>query len=211
MVHFIACGRRRKHKDTSAGGLLIMSRTRRSKLLGLLLSITVVVTGGLAWACVAVMSLTTVSPHVERGGTVTVIGRGFAQAAPVQIRLGGPDGRVLAVVPPPTTTMTSVFEQEVRIPSSVESGTHILVATQDYHNMNAGAPARAVIYVDSTPPVAPAGDLGAERATQLAARSGPGLASLVLIALGATAASLLLAALWPRAGLRPRVPTVDTA
>lgn len=166
-----------------------------------------VVPAALAWACVGIISLNVASSRVDPGGTVTVTGREFAEGAPVEIRLDSATGPVLATAPPPTTTMTSSFRLDVRIPPDVKPGPHVLVATQHYHNMNAGAPARAMIHVGTAPPVALAGEATGARAPGLIARSGPSAVSLLLIGLGAAAASLMLAAFWNLAASRPRAAT----
>lgn len=57
--------------------------------------------------------------------------------------------------------------------------------------MNVGIPARATIYVNGSPPVAP---LPADRAVELTVSDGPSAARYILIALGVAAAGLLLAA-----------------
>ncbi|PZR81882.1 MAG: hypothetical protein DLM65_05030, partial [Candidatus Aeolococcus gillhamiae] len=151
-----------------------------------------IVPAALAWACVGLVSLTTSSPTVQPGGTVTVFGKEFAQGAPVLIHLDSITGPVLATAPPPATTMTSQFSLPVPIPPDVPIGQHLLVATQDEHNMNGGNPARAVIYVGTTPPApAPA----AARPAKLAVESDPGAGALVLIALGVAVVSLLLVGL----------------
>lgn len=159
---------------------------------GLVAAAGVVVPAGLAWACVAVMSLTTVSPTVQPGGTVTVIGREFAQGAPVEIHLDSPTGPLLTTAPPPTTTMTSKFNWDVPIPANTPYGQHVLFAVQNYHNMNASVP-RSVIYVGVQPPPAAA---PAARPASLAVGSGPSGVSLVLLGLGVAAAGLILAGLW---------------
>ncbi len=159
---------------------------------GLVAAMGVVVPAGLAWACVAVVSLTTVSPTVQPGGTVTVIGREFAQGAPVEIHLDSPTGPLLTTAPPPTTTMTSKFSWDVPIPADVPYGDHVLFAVQNYHNMNASVP-RSAIYV-GVPPPAPTGP--APRPATLTVGSGPSGVSLVLLGLGVAAAGLILAGLW---------------
>lgn len=153
---------------------------------------SVLIPAGLVWACVGVVSLTTASPTVQPGGTLTLTGREFAQAVPITIRLDSPTGPVLATVPAPASTMNSSWTATVTVPSDVANGRHFLVATQDHHNMNSGAPARSAFYVGTAAPVTtlPA------RPTALAASQGPGGASLVLIALGVAAAGLLAAGLW---------------
>jgi hypothetical protein len=138
------------------------------------------------------MSLTTVSPTVQPGGTVTVIGREFAQGAPVEIHLDSPTGPLLTTAPPPTTTMTSKFNWDVPIPANTPYGQHVLFAVQNYHNMNASVP-RSVIYVGVLPP--PAASPAARPAT-LDVGSGPSGVSLVLLGLGVAAAGLILAGLW---------------
>src|SRR5919199_3206864 len=93
----------------------------------------VVATASAVWACVAVFSLTTLSSSVQPGGTVTVVGRGFAQGSPVDIHLDSPTGPILATAPPPNTTMTSQFVLDVPVPDNTPRGPHALVATEKYH------------------------------------------------------------------------------
>lgn len=66
-----------------------------------LAAVAVLEPAGLAWACVGLMSLTTDSSTVQPGGTVTVLGKEFAQDEPIEIHLDSPTGPVLATVPPP--------------------------------------------------------------------------------------------------------------
>lgn len=150
-------------------------------------------TAGMAWACVGLMSLTTSPSTVQPGGTVTVSGKEFAQKEPVEIHLDSPTGPLLATAPPPESTMTSRFDLPVTIPADLPPGPHLLVATQNYHHMNAGAPARATIHVGTSPPAVPAGT--AERPAAVLMESGPDWAKLVLIGLAAAAGGLLLAGL----------------
>lgn len=58
-----------------------MNRSRLRWVGGTVSALAVIVPAGIAWACVAFMSLTTVSNTVQPGGTVTVVGREFAQGA----------------------------------------------------------------------------------------------------------------------------------
>jgi hypothetical protein len=162
-------------------------------------AVGVVVPAGLAWACVGLMSLTVSPASVQPGGTVTVVGKEFAQGAPVDIHLDSATGPVLATAPAPTDTMTSQFSVRVTIPATVPAGEHVLVATQAYHYMNSGAPARATIHVGTpvpgpaAPPVRPA---------NVVFDSGPSGASLVLIGFAVAALGLLTAGLWSLAASR---------
>jgi hypothetical protein len=151
---------------------------------------------GLAWACVGVVSLTTSSSSVQPGGTLTVTGREFASGAPVVIHLDSVTGPVLATVPVPgMDTMTSQFKVAVSVPSDIQAGQHLLIAMQDAHDMNSGAPARSVFYVGtaSSPPAAAPSP---ERPAALAVTSGRSGATLILIGLVAAGASLALVGLW---------------
>lgn len=168
-----------------------MSKHLWRPVLSVLVALAVVVPAGLAFACVGVMSLTTEVSRVEPGGTVPVTGRGFAQGAPIEIRLDTLTGPLLATAPAPASTMTSQFTIPVVIPADVSRGQHLLVAVQNYHQMNAGAPARATIQVGAEAPVLGAGE--AARPTILTEGSGPGGLLLLFIALGVTAAGLLVA------------------
>ncbi len=156
-------------------------------------AVAMMVPAALAWACVGLMSLTTSASSVASGGTVTVSGRGFAQDAPIDIHLDSPAGPVLTTVPPPMSTMTSRFDVPVTMPADVQNGQHLLVATQDYHHMNAGSPARATIYVgpNVSDPAVPAAT--PERPMALAVDSGPSAAFLLFIGVGVAAGGLFLA------------------
>ncbi len=178
-----------------------MIRSRRRWAVGVGAAMAVLVPAGLAWACVAVISLTTVSSTVQPGGTVTVIGREFAAGAPVDIHLDSPTGPLLTSAPAPTTTMTSKFTWDVPIPANTPYGQHLLYAVQNYHNMNAAVP-KSVIYVGTLPPAATG---PAARPASLDVGSGPGASSLVLLGLGVAVVGLLVAGAWSLAagGKRP--------
>jgi hypothetical protein len=169
--------------------------SRRWTIVGMVTAVVVMVPASMVWACVALISLiNTGSQTVQPGGSVTLTGREFAQGAPVDIHLDSPTGPVLATAPPPDTTMTSSFTVNVPIPADVKPGPHVLVATQNYHNMNGGSTARSIIYVGTSAPVI--GQAPAARPTKVLVESGPSVTSLILIGLGAAAAGLFLAALW---------------
>jgi len=149
----------------------------------------VLLAASVAWACVGLVSLTTASASVQPGDTLTLLGKEFAQGAPVLIHLDTINGPVLATAPPPTTTMTSQFTVPVPIPADVGVGQHVLIATQDYHNMNAGAPARAVIYVGVPAPTSAA---GSPRPVSVITDAGLSGATLAAIVVAAAAAGLAL-------------------
>lgn len=155
-------------------------------------AMAVIIPAGISWGCVTVVQFRTNGPAtVEPGGTVEVFGADFASEEPVDIRLDSADGPVLATIPSPMpSTMTSEFTVQVPIAADVAPGEHILVATQDHYDMNVGIPARAPIYVSSSPPAEP---LPAERATSLSVSDGPSAVRYLLIGLGAAAVGLLVA------------------
>lgn len=162
---------------------------------GVVGALAVLVPASAAWACVGVMSLTTDVSTVDAGDTVTLFGRGFAQDEPIDVHFDGPDGPLLATVPAPESTMTSRFEVDVVIPDDVANGSYVLVATQDYHHMNAGAPARASINVGTD---APAPGTPASRPVALTIGSGPSAAVLVAVAVAVAVTGLFLAWLGSR-------------
>jgi hypothetical protein len=89
--------------------------------------------------------------------------------------------------------MTSQWRVVVTIPQGTQQGDHVLVATQAYHYMNAGAPARAAIHVGAgTPTSAPV----PSRPVRITAESGPSALSLVLICLAVAAVGLAVAGVW---------------
>lgn len=153
----------------------------------------VVVPAGLASGCVALVAFkTTGSGVVQPGGTVEVFGGEFARGKPVDIHLDGANGPILATQPSPQpSTMTSQFILPVPIPQDISSGPHVLVATQDHYDMNVGIPARAAIYVNTSPPAAP---VPADRPTTLLVSEGASWVGYVMVGLGAAVAGLFLAA-----------------
>ncbi len=168
-----------------------MTSARRRLVVAAGAMLLVLLPAALAWACVGVVALTNSSSNVQPGGTLQVTGREFAQNVPVQIHLDSPTGPVLATVPGPADTMTSKFTASVTVPANIPSGQHFLVATQDQHDMNSGAPARSVFYVGTSPPgtsAVPARPAG------LAASSGPGAATLIFIGLAVAVVALVVAA-----------------
>ncbi len=197
----------RERGDRGAGDL---TRPRRGWAIGLVIAavMAIILPVGFAWACVGLVSLSTSSPTVQAGGTVTVIGKEFAQKAPVSIHLDSITGPVLvtATGTPATSTMTSKFEVALTIPSTVSSGPHVLIATQDEHDMNGGNPARAIVYVGTTEP-APAAP--ASRPGTLLANKGLGVATLALIGLAAAGVGLFLAWLVFLSVTRRRARTVS--
>ena len=152
-----------------------------------------VVSGSAAWACVSTFLLTTESSTVEPGGTVMVVGRGFAERAPIDIRLDSHTGPILATAPAPRTTMTSKFTLPVRIPEDTPNGPHLLVATQNYHDMNAGSPTRVMIHVGASGPAAPTPEVPRPATVAFADGDGPSALALVLVGLGVAAGALLFA------------------
>ena len=168
-----------------------MTRSLRRWTLGAAAAATAaVLPAALAWACVGLMSLTTSASSVPPGGSVTVFGKEFAQGAPIEIHLDSPTGPVLATVPAPTDTMTSQWNTKVTFPASTPAGAHTLVAIQAYHYMNAGAPARATVYVGAP---APGPAAPAARPANVVVDTGPSTASLALIALAVAAVALVVA------------------
>jgi hypothetical protein len=151
---------------------------------------------GLAWGCVAVVSLTTSSPTVQPGGTVTVIAREFASNVPVIVRLDSPTGPVLGQATP-TATMNSKTDIPVQIPADTRPGEHFFFASQDHHDMNSGQPARAAIYVGVSPPPTAAPEV---RPIGLESDSGPSAAVLIGIALIVAVVALGLVGLWAALG-----------
>ena len=164
---------------------------------------SLLVPAGLAWACVAPVSLTTASPTVQPGGTITVIGRETAPGAPIEIRLNAPDGPVLATVTGQPGGMSAKWEHPVTIPPQTPYGKHVLYAVQNYRNMNAVIP-KATIYVGTVPDPPPTPE---PRAGSLDVGSGPSALSLVLLGLGVAAGGLLvvggLSALAASRGTKP--------
>lgn len=187
-----------------------MKRTRLRATVGAAVFAAVLMPVGLAWACVAPVSMTIRgSNSVQPGGTVTVLLREYAQGAPIDVHLGSPTGRLLASHPPPTTTMTSEHTLEVPIPADLPFGTHLLVSVQNYHHMNSGNIGRATVYVGTLPPPPPGPE---PRPAVLEVGSGPSALSLVLIGLGVAAALLVVAGAWSMAASgRDPEPEAQTA
>jgi len=185
-----------------------MDRSGRRWVLAMVAATAVLVSASMAWACVGVVALTTSSSAVQPGGTVTVFGKEFAGGSPVQIHLDSPTGPVLATADVPAgDTMTSKFSVPVAIPANTPYGQHFLVATQQYHDMNAGAPARAVLNVgtEARAVVPPA------RAVRATVGPGPSAAKLVLIGAATAGVALLLAGLFIVGAGRKRTATPTVA
>jgi hypothetical protein len=139
------------------------------------------------------VQLTASPSSVQAGATVKVTGVDTAPGAPIEIHLDSPTGPLLGTLPPHSeSVMTGTWTMDVTIPADTRAGEHFLVAAQDYHNMNAGMPARATIYVNQ--PV-PAQEGPPPRPTTLEVGSGPSMASLLLLGTGVAAGALLLAGL----------------
>ncbi len=165
-----------------------MNGLRRRVAFGAVGLLAVVIPTSLAWACVAPVSLTTVSSQVQPGGTIRVIGREMAPGAPVEIRLNSATGPVLTTVTDQPGGMTAKWEADVPIPANLPYGKHVLYAVQNYRNMNAVVP-RATIYVGTMPDPAPVAET---RPASLDVGSGPSVGSLLLLGLGVAAAGLLV-------------------
>ena len=142
--------------------------------MGSLAALAVVLPVGLAWACVAPVSLTTSSPTVQPGGMVHIIGRETAPGAPIEIHLDAPTGPILTTVTGQPGGMTSKWEWDVPITTN--------------RDMNSVVP-KATIYVGTEPDPAPAPD---PRAGTLDVGSGPSTGTLVLLGRVAAVGGLLL-------------------
>lgn len=140
--------------DTPTGRRRRPARARLVAGIGAAVAAAVIVPAAVVYACVGVVGLTATPTSVQPGGTIRLDGKDFVVTAPVAIHLDTTDGPVIATVTQQVGTgvMSSQFHQDVVIPSSVSTGQHILIATQDAHTMNAGNPARAVIYVGTAAP-----------------------------------------------------------
>lgn len=162
----------------------------------------VLVPAALAMACVGVASLVVdSSPRVDPGGTVKLTARSFADGVPLDIRLNSLTGPVLLTVPGPDSTMNSSITFDVPIPTDISDGPHVLLASQDHHDMNVGQPARALIHVNAAPPARP---YPPERPEGLVATTGPTVPTLALIATAVAVGGLLLAGLGSRVAARGR-------
>ncbi|MGH9131020.1 MAG: hypothetical protein ACRDWV_04965 [Acidimicrobiales bacterium] len=124
-----------------------------------------------------------------------LLGKDFVPTAPVEIHLDSVTNKVIATVPSSAqqghSSMTSTFAVPVSIPATTTAGSHILVATQNAHQMNGGNPARALIYVGANPVGAQSGAAG--RPVGLIVGPQLGTADLALISLGVAVGGLLVA------------------
>ena len=165
---------------------------------------TMMVPAAIAFACIGVVGLSTSPSVVQPGGSVTVTGKDFVNDKPVVLHLDSVDGPVIYTVPKSTgDVMTSNFSVTFQLPSTVSNGAHVLVATQDEHDMNGGNPARAALYVGTTPGNA---NPAARPATAII-DNGPGIGGLTLIALAAMAFALLLFIVYAALAGRRQVPS----
>ena len=168
-------------------------RSTRSRLvagIGAAVAAVVIVPAAVVYACIGVVGLTATPTSVQPGGTIKLNGLDFVATAPVTIHLDTITGPVIATITAITGgVMTSQFHQDVVIPSTVSTGQHLLIATQDTHNMNGGNPARAVIYVGASAP----GPTGPEsRAASATIDNGPSLGIVAGIAAGALVVGLVI-------------------
>lgn len=139
------------------------------------------------YACIGVVALTATPATVQPGGSVTLSGKDFVPDKPILVHLDSVNGPVIFTVPSSAgDVMTSHFSITMPVPSSVPVGAHVLVATQDEHDMNGGNPARAALYVGASPALAPA---GTDRPAVALVDDGPGVGGLALIALIAAVAT----------------------
>lgn len=165
-----------------------MTSFRRRIAVGATAATAMILSVGVAWACVAPMSLTTASPTVQPGGSVHIIGRETAPGAPIEIHMDSPTGLLLTTVTGQVGGMTAKWEWDVPIPANTQYGTHVLYAVQKYRNMNSTIP-RATIYVGVPAP----GPFQTEaRSATFDKGEGPSVGSLVLIGLGVAAAGLIV-------------------
>ncbi|MGH7685602.1 MAG: hypothetical protein ACREN2_02120 [Candidatus Dormibacteria bacterium] len=175
--------------------------------IGAAVAAALVVPAVVVYACVGLVGLTATPNSVQPGGTIKLNGLDFVPTAPVTIHLDTITGPVIATVTALTGgVMSSQFHQDVIIPSSVSPGQHLLIATQDQHNMNGGNPARAVIYVGSAAP----GPTGPEsRPASATIDNGPSLGVLAGVAAGALIVGLVI---FGAIALRPpRTPQTGAA
>lgn len=162
------------------------------------------VPAAIAYACIGVVGLSTSPSVVQPGGTVTVTGKDFVNDKPVELHLDSVTGPLIYTVPKSSgDVMTSNFSVTFQLPSTVSNGAHVLVATQDEHDMNGGNPARAALYVGTTP-----GNTNpAARDATAIIDNGPGIGGLVLIALAAMAFALVLFIVFAAVAGRRQVPS----
>lgn len=173
-----------------------MRYSARRWIVALCAAVAAVVPAALAWACVGVASIVVEgASSVEPGSTIEVRARSFARGVPVEVRLDSLDGPVLATSDVTGSTMTSNFLIEIPLPSDLSDGEHVLLASQDHHDMNVGQPARAAIYVDAAPPAPPA---PVERPQGMVANAGPSALILGLVVAGVAVAGLALAGMGRR-------------
>jgi len=165
-----------------------MHRSRGRLAFGFIATVSVLVPASLVWACVAPVSLTSVSPTVQPGGILRVIGRETAPGAPIELRLNSATGPILTTVTGQPGGMSAKWEHDVPIPADLPYGKHTLYGVQNYRNMNAVIP-RTTFYVGTVPDPAPTPEA---RVGFMDVGSGPSVLSLMLLGLAAAAGGLLL-------------------
>lgn len=162
-------------------------------VVGVAVAMAMLVPLSVAWACVGLVSITTSPSTVQPGGTVMLTGQEFASMVPVTIHLDTLDGPLLATEPDPgKDTMSSKFTIAVVIPSTTSTGMHLLIASQAEHDMNGGDPARAVIYVGTSPPAASPAATGSPRLLAVSTKSSTNVGVILLVGAGAAVAGLLI-------------------
>jgi len=133
-----------------------------------------------SWACIFLAGITISGGSVQPGGTITVNGFSFG-SNPVDLHLDSLTGSVLATAMPDNK---GNFTQAVTVPSNVNNGTHIIVATEAAASPDGlndgssqGVPSRAIFQVGTAP--APSGAAGPRSPVNVA--SSVGVGTLIII------------------------------
>ena len=176
--------------------------TRRGALFFLLAGVFVAVAAPAAWAP-HVAQLQVTPTQVQPGQQVSVFGpRGYGRTNPVQSRWDSETGPVLGSFQPDQQRFAQWGPGTVTIPADATAGRHVLFATQDLPDADAGIrgiPARTVIEVlgpASVPVVgAPLSPPVGERADGVAVTDDDGVpvAGVLLVGLGVAGVAMFAA------------------
>ena len=176
--------------------------TLRRGVLGVLVAASAMgLTPSPAWAP-HVAQLQVTPGHVRPGEQVSVFGpRGYGRTNPVQVRWDSESGPILGSFQPDQQRFAQWGPGTVTIPADASAGRHVLVATQELPDVDAGIrgiPARTVIEVVGpasvpvigaplSPPVGARSD-----GVELTADDGVPVAGVVLVGLGVAGVAMFV-------------------
>lgn len=183
-----------------------MRKSTRGLTVGALLAgVAILLYASTSWACIFLAGITVSGGNVQPGGTITVNGFSFG-SNPVDLHLDSLTGSVLATAMPDDK---GNFTQAVAVPSSLGTGTHIIVATEAAASPDGlndgssqGVPCRAIFQVGT----ASASTASAGARPRVDTASTVGVGTLVIIGVAVACVGVFLGGLVSFALSRSRRP-----